>query len=236
MDTFTWCGFVLDLENVPPLINELKLCSNQSVIQAVAFIISTSKMFILTFHIVRPQEVKDLNPRVMTKMVDYFSTTVFIKCAPEALYFFFSLPSKTLGWVNDFMRWSDMEITYPHSSWFPDTWKLRQWIAPLTCIPSGCVHSIGASLFGHCGPGRQGRHLLSVKPPPCLPDGWSLPDVEVSRGLRGRDTQTSGFRVKTTNVCALFHKIENTCKCETHRFNCDLNWVSKQKWNRTNKT
>lgn len=176
----------------------------------------------------------------MTKI--YFSKNVFTKYAWKPFSFFFHC--KMLGWVDDYMSWNDIVIchfavTYRHSSWFPNTWKLRRRIAPQTSIPSGCVHSKGASLFGHCGPGRQGRHLVSTEPPPSLPGGWSLPDEEVSGVLRGRDTQTSAFRLKTTKVCILFNEIastlrilSSTCICETvllhtYSFNCNLNWVSE---------
>lgn len=152
-----------------------------------------------TFLIVKPKEARDLQPRIMTKMVACDDKNILLQkmClqnVPESpLVFFFSLPCKMLGWVDDYMSWNHIEIchfaaTYRHSSWFPNTWKLRRQIAPQTSIPSGCVHSRGASLFGHCGPGRQGRHLVSTKPPPCLPGGWSLPDEEVSRGLKERHT------------------------------------------------
>lgn len=51
---------------------------------------------------------------------------------------------------------------------------------------TGCIHSRGALLFGHCGPRQQGQPLLSTKPSPGLPAQLSLPD---EGGSEGEDEQ-----------------------------------------------
>lgn len=48
--------------------------------------------------------------------------------------------------------------------------------------PAGYIRSRGASLSGHCGPGLQGRPLLSTTPPRSSRAGLSQPDVGVSGG------------------------------------------------------
>lgn len=59
---------------------------------------------------------------------------------------------------------------------------MRSEIAQQTGSHTGCIHSRGALLFGHCGPRQQGQPPLSTKPPPGLPAGLSLPDEGGSKG------------------------------------------------------
>lgn len=76
--------------------------------------------------------------------------------------------------------------TYLHSFWSPDMWRMRSVTAQQTDSHTGCIHSRGALLFGHCGPRQQGQPLLSTKPSPGLPAQLSLPD---EGGSEGEDEQ-----------------------------------------------
>lgn len=55
--------------------------------------------------------------------------------------------------------------------------------------PAGYIRSSGAAPSGHCGPGLQGRPLLSTTPPRFSRAGLSQPDEGVSGGRDERREQ-----------------------------------------------
>lgn len=73
-------------------------------------------------------------------------------------------------------------MTHPQSFWSPDMRRTTAESAQQKDSPAGYIRSRGASLSGHCGPGLQGRPLLSTAPPRSSHAGLSQPDVGVSGG------------------------------------------------------